>query len=106
MAASAPRGKTVAQQARVARSRPCRAVLSRFNVTGAGSAGSIRPLGKRQMRLFAPLRCSANRHRPTRQEVSWNGEHYCGTCADCGNAIHRVARGKWRVDQLGDHRLL
>jgi hypothetical protein len=52
------------------------------------------------MKLWHRMRCRTNSHSPIPHHVGWDGEHYRGTCRNCGAAIIRLERGKWRA--LGD----
>lgn len=49
--------------------------------------------------MIGLLRCTFNSHSPEHYRVSWNGEHYCGTCQRCGRPIRREARGQWRLQE-------
>jgi hypothetical protein len=43
--------------------------------------------------------CRFNRHTPDRENVRWDGHDFVGHCQHCGQAITRVAKGKWRASQ-------
>jgi hypothetical protein len=51
------------------------------------------------MSVIAPVFCLADRHRPLRRRVEWDGQAYVTTCRHCGSHIHRIAHDKWRKDR-------
>ncbi|TCM37760.1 hypothetical protein EDF59_110157 [Novosphingobium sp. ST904] len=44
--------------------------------------------------------CKLNRHRPARDKVHWDGQHYTGTCEHCGTEARRASRGVWRREWM------
>lgn len=42
--------------------------------------------------------CWLNRHAPTRNSASWDGENYVSTCGKCGKSIRRLRKGVWKLD--------
>lgn len=41
--------------------------------------------------------CLFNRHKPQRDQVTWDGFNYNSACAHCGKPIYRRQGGGWRA---------